>query len=81
MKCPLCRSLKKAFTDASDEYREARSSACYRVSTEFAAEKNVDMERARYELEEHHLVCVAAISPVAPSLEQDVAARLRPLAA
>jgi hypothetical protein len=43
-------------------YLEARSSVCYQVSTETAAQKNVDMERARYELEEHRRVCLAAAS-------------------
>jgi hypothetical protein len=43
-----------------NEYIEARSSAGYRVSTKLAAQKNVEMERARYELEEHRLVCAAA---------------------
>ena len=59
----------------------ARSSACYRVTTEFAAQKNVDMERARYELEEHQLVCVALVNSIAPLPEQHAAARLRQLAA
>jgi hypothetical protein len=30
------------------------------VSTEFAAQKNVDMERAKNALEEHQLICVSA---------------------
>lgn len=81
MNCLICRDLKRAFTDASDEYREARSSACYRCTTEFAARENVDMERARYEMEEHHLVCVTVASSIANSPGQDVAARLKQLAA
>ena len=81
MNCLICRDLKNAFTDAFDEYRAARSSTCYRVTTKFAARKNVDMERARYELEEHHLLCVAVVDSIAPLPEQDVASRLRQLAA
>jgi hypothetical protein len=41
-------------------YVEALSAAYYRVSTELAAHKNVDMERAKSDLEEHRLVCVSA---------------------
>lgn len=81
MNCSICGDLKRAFTATFEEYRVARSSACYRVTTEFAAQKNVDMERARYELEEHQLVCVALVSSIAPLPEQHVAARLRQLAA
>ena len=73
--------MKRAFVARFYEYREARSSACYQVTTEFAAQKNVDMERARYELEEHHVVCVAVVSSIAPLPEQHVAAPLRQVAA
>jgi hypothetical protein len=45
------------------EYIEARSSVRYRISTVLAAQKNVDMERARYELEEHRRVCSSAVIP------------------
>jgi len=40
-------------------YIQALSAAYYRVSTELAAYKNVDMERAKSDLEEHRLVCVS----------------------
>lgn len=33
----------------------------HRVSTELAAQKNVDMERAKYDLEEHQWTCVSAL--------------------
>jgi len=42
------------------EYNEARSAAYYQVTTEFAAHKNVDKERAKSDLEDHQLVCVSA---------------------
>ena len=74
MGCPICIDLKRSFTARLNEYREARASACYRVTTEFAAQKNVDMERARYELEEHHHVCVSIVRAIAPLLEQQPAA-------
>ncbi len=51
------------------------------ISTGFTTQKDVDAERARYELDEHHLVCVAAVGSIAPLPEQDRAARLRQLAA
>ena len=56
MDCPICRDLERAYKADLSDYGVARSSACYRVSTELAAQKNVDLERARYELEEHRLV-------------------------
>jgi len=42
---------------------------------------NVDMERARYELEEHRLVCVTPVRALALVLERDVSSSLIPLAA
>jgi hypothetical protein len=60
MDCLICRELERAFDMVRREYSEARSSAYYPISGEFAAVKNVDMERARYELEEHRLLCVFA---------------------
>jgi len=69
MFCVICNNLEKAFKARSSEYIEAKSSACYRVSTMFAAFRNVDMERARYELEEHRRVCAFALK-AAPRLPQ-----------
>ncbi len=57
MECAICRRLEQVYEASLSEYQLALSSACYRVSKRFAAQKNVDMERARYELEEHRLVC------------------------
>ncbi len=42
------------------KYSEARSGAFYQVSTELAAKRQVDMERARNDLEEHQLICPRA---------------------
>jgi len=39
------------------QYNEARSAVYYRVSTELAAKKNVDMELIRNDLEEHQSIC------------------------
>ena len=81
MGCSICGNLEQACEAALSEYTEARSSACYRVSTKLAARKNVDMERARYELEEHRSVCVSAVRVCALLPERDVSKSLRPLAA
>src|ERR1039458_2315235 len=56
MDCPICRDLKRTYEAGFREYIEARSSACFRACTRLAARKNVEMERARDEVEEHRLV-------------------------
>jgi hypothetical protein len=60
MDCLTCMDLRQAFESKLGKYVEARSAAYYRVSTELAARKNVDMERAWSDLEEHQFVCVSA---------------------
>jgi hypothetical protein len=60
MDCLVCKGLQRVFESRRSEYIEARSAAYYRVSTEFAAYKNVDKERAESNLEEHQLLCVSA---------------------
>jgi hypothetical protein len=56
--CPICKGfLEEACESRLSEYVKARSAAYYQVSTELAAYKNVEMERARSELEEHRCVC------------------------
>jgi hypothetical protein len=71
MKCLVCANLERAYLAWLQEYEEARSSAGFRISTRLAAQINVEMERARYELEEHHAVCIAAVLPptILPSRE------------
>jgi len=59
MNCLKCKELSDAFEFRRNEFVEARSSAYYRVSTQLAAKRNVDMERARYDKEEHRAVCVS----------------------
>jgi hypothetical protein len=81
MDCPICRDLERAYEDGLSEYIEARSSVCFRVCTKLAAKKNVDMERARYELEEHRFVCVSVVRVFALLPERGVSTSLRPLAA
>ena len=60
MECLTCKNLKRAFESRRREHVEALSSVYYRVTTEFAAHKNVDKERAKGDFEEHRLVCVCA---------------------
>jgi hypothetical protein len=60
MVCLTCTHLRQAFESKVSKYIEARSAAYYRVSTELAAHKNVDMERARNDLEEYQFVCLSA---------------------
>lgn len=60
MTCLICRDLGRTVDSRRSKYFEARSAAYYKVSTELAAHKLVDMERAKSDLEEHLLVCVSA---------------------
>jgi hypothetical protein len=60
MTCLICRDLGRTLDSRRSKYFEARSAAYYKVSTELAAHKLVDMERAKTDLEEHLLVCVSA---------------------
>jgi hypothetical protein len=76
MGCLICRDLERAYKVGLSEYLKARSSVCFRFCTQFAARKNVDMERARYELEEHRFICVSAIRASALLLGRDAPASL-----
>jgi hypothetical protein len=58
MACLICRDLERTLDFRRSKYFEARSAAYYQVSTEVAAQKKVDMGRAKSDLEEHQLVCV-----------------------
>jgi hypothetical protein len=57
MGCLTCTNLEQALESRLSKYSEARSAAFYQVSTELAAKKKVDMERARNDMEEHQLTC------------------------
>jgi len=60
MECSTCKNLERAYEAGISEYAGALASVCYRVNTGPAAQKKVDMERARYELEEHRSICASA---------------------
>ena len=81
MSCAICAYLERAYLAELNEYLVARSSAGYRVSTMFAAQKNVDMQRARHELEEHLKVCLTAAGVPRLVPEPDRPVSVRKLAA
>ncbi len=76
MDCLECKNLEDVFESRVSKYNEARSAAYYRVSTELAAKKNVDMERARNDLEEHKSICIPA-GEVRPSGLRAISSGLR----
>ncbi len=60
MGCPVCKRLERTFEGWNTECIRARSSLYCTISSRFAAYDNVEMERARSELEMHRSVCVFA---------------------
>ena len=60
MHCQVCENLKLALKARTREYVEASSDAYSRATNRFAAYVNVEMERARTELQEHRMVCLYA---------------------
>lgn len=81
MACFICADLERAYVVRLGEYIEARSSACFRVSTKLAAQLNVEMERARDELEEHRSACVAAVRIPVLLPAREAPPKMRPMAA
>ncbi|MGA7109993.1 MAG: hypothetical protein WBV28_17905 [Terracidiphilus sp.] len=65
MPCLVCRNLERAFESRSSDYRRARTAAYCRVSTQFAAYQDVEMERAKSDLQEHRFGCAAVIAEAA----------------
>jgi hypothetical protein len=51
------------------------------MSRKFAAKKNVEMERARYELEEHQIACAPALRSHALIAVRDISVSLTKLVA
>jgi hypothetical protein len=64
--CLICKDLERTFVSRRSQYTEALSAAYYRVTTELAACKNVDMERAKSDLEEHQSICIYAANRKRP---------------
>lgn len=81
MNCPTCRDLKRAYEAERTDYIEACSSAWFHVYSGIAAHKNVEMERARCELEEHRLVCVSDERKIAHPRERGMSVNLKQLVA
>jgi hypothetical protein len=71
MNCLECTALDRTLKAALARYTAARSSAFFRVSTEFAAMNQVDMERAKTSIQEHELVCPFA-AQVGPTRDIEV---------
>ena len=63
MNCLQCNDLMRVFEWRLAGYVKARAAPFYRVSTDLAARKQVDMERARTDIEEHRLACPFAPNP------------------
>jgi hypothetical protein len=55
--CSECQNLNRVFESKRTEYLAARSALLYRISTEFAARQQVDMEGAKKDIEEHISIC------------------------
>lgn len=76
LNCPICGDQERAFERLYGEYVEARRSASYRFCTTFAARKKVDMERARYEMEEHEIECTSGLrltdALLSPSIQDSI---------
>jgi hypothetical protein len=56
-RCPECESLNQVFESKLTGYIAARSAVLYQISTEFAAKQQVDMERAKNDMEDHQSIC------------------------
>lgn len=80
MDCLECKDLDRALKLTLASYLTARSAAFYRVCTAIAAKREVDMERARTDLQEHRLVCPFAIGAAAADRAVDFCAPVDPAA-
>ena len=60
MPCIVCQNLKAAFDGRRRAYIEASASASGQACHQFVAYLNVELERAKAELEEHRLMCLSA---------------------
>ena len=78
MACLKCAHLEQLFESKLSKYGEARSAMFHQVSTDLAAKKQVDMERARYDLEEHQLLCSDESIGIFQSTRCDFAATFPP---
>jgi hypothetical protein len=68
MNCAVCKHLSEIYQVTQERYVAARNGVFHLVSTELAASRLVDMERAKNDLVEHQGVCEAAL-PVAEACD------------
>ena len=61
MNCSECHHLDQVFESKLAAYVEARADPFFQVSSGLAASKQVDMERAKSDVEEHRLACHFAL--------------------
>ena len=59
--CLESENLNRVYESKLTKYLPARSAVLYRISTEFAAKQQVDMERAKNDIQEHLLICPSVI--------------------
>jgi hypothetical protein len=58
MRCPICNDFARALEDRASEYRQACSNTVYcHISSRFVAYSEIEMSRAKSELEIHQSVC------------------------
>jgi len=63
MRCPICADFARALEDRTSEYHKACSNKVYcHISTRFVAYSEIEMARARSELEIHRSVCASAVT-------------------
>lgn len=79
MDCLVCKDLDRALKSTLASYIQARSAAFHRVCTDIAAKKEVDMERAKNDLQEHRLGCPFAIRDEAAKVPDRPGAFCAPL--
>jgi len=65
MGCPVCKRLERTFEGWNTECLRAHSSLYCQFSSRFAAYDNVEMERARSELQMHRSKCLLAVAKAA----------------
>lgn len=68
MGCAVCKRLERTFEGWNTECVRARSSLYGQFSSRFEAYDNVEMERARSELQMHRSGCAIAIARTAAML-------------
>jgi hypothetical protein len=81
MDCLICRDLEQKLEARRMQFAEACGSASYGVSTKSAAYRNVDMEQARSELQDHRSVCAYASRMPSAHAQRSICASRRPVAA